>query len=307
MGRASVRFMRIPASVIVMSLVTAVPFALAVRDTMKPHEKTVDEMTDEEREAHFEEEMRKEAEQDAQREAAQAKKREQAFQTFFGAKPAQLGSFFTGIELGGPAHSPEIDALSRADDVVPVIGLDGTETLDSIEIPGDDHCDTLHAAMVKAWGDSPDGVYLDAVNHVRAKYADCTVTFDRYLEVNEWIDKKDTAPVSLSLVGKPVDKVRALISHVDQDDGEILMWSVPGIGRGSGPTRLTASIENDKITHLSINVVTDAPTSDAVRARLVGLLGKATVSPDDPDVLVWKNKGSLMTSEDALTLDLGKD
>lgn len=299
--------MRIPPSVIVMSLVTAVPFALAVRDTMKPHEKTVDEMTDEEREAHFEQEMRKEAEQDAQRQAAQTAKRQQTFRTFFGAKPAQLGSFFGTVHVGMSADDPAIDALPHGDyETTPYIDYERTQTLDAIRIPGDDHCDELNAAMTKSWGDSPDGVYLDPASHVRAKYSDCAVTFDRYVEVNEWIDKKDTAPVSLSLVGKSLAKLRDTVHGIDQDDGEVVMWSAPGIGRGTGPTRISATIENDKVVHVSINVVTDAPTSDAVRARLVGLLGKGTTDPDDPDLLVWKGKGSLTTSEDSLTIDLGK-
>lgn len=300
--------MRIPASVIVMSMVTAVPFALAVRDTMKPHEKTVDEMTDEEREAHFEAEMQKEAEADAQREAAKSAAREKVFQSFFGAKPAQLGAFFGTVHLGMPADDPAIDALPHGDyETTPYIDFERTATLDSIRIPGDDHCDALNAAMIKAWGDSQDGVYLDAANHARAQYSDCTVTFDHYVEVNEWIDKKDTAPVSLSLVGKSVDKVRELVPHIDQDDGEIMMWSEPGIGRGSGPTHVTASIDNNKVTHVTINVMTDAPTADAVKARLVGLLGKGAANPDDPDALEWKGKGAYTYAAQTVSIDLGKD
>ena len=300
--------MRIPASVIVMSMVTAVPFALAVRDTMKPHEKTVDEMTDEEREAHFEAEMQKEAQEDAKREAAKSAAREKVFQSFFGAKPAQLGAFFGSVHLGMPAEDPAIDALPHGDyETTPYIDFERSATLDTIRIPGDDHCDALNAAMIKAWGDSQDGVYLDTANHTRAKYGDCTVTFDRYVEVNEWIDKKETAPVSLSLVGKSVDKVRELVPHIDQDDGEIMMWSEPGIGRGTGPTHVTASIENNKVTHVTINVMTDAPTADAVRARLVGILGKGTASPDDPDVIEWKGKGAYAYAAETVSIDLGKD
>jgi hypothetical protein len=299
--------MRIPPSVIVMSLVTAVPFALAVRDTMKPHEKTLDEMTDEEREAHYAEEMRKEAEQDAQREAAQTAKRDQTFKTLFGAKPAQLGAFFGTVHLGMPADDPAIDALPHGDyETIPSIDYERTATLNSILIAGDDHCDTLHDAMVKAWGDSDDGIYLDPASHLRAKYGDCTVAFDRYLDVNEWIDKKDTAPVSLSLLGTSVDKLRTAVHDFDQDDGEVLTWSVPGIGRGTGPTQISATIENAKIAHVEINVVTDPPTSDAVKARLVGLLGKGSADPDDPDLLTWHGKGSFTATDNSLTIDLGK-
>lgn len=300
--------MRIPPSVIVMSLVTAVPFALAVRDTVKPHEKTLDEMTDGEREAHFEAQMQKEAEQDAQREAAKSAARDKVYQSFFGAKPAQLGSFFGTVQLGIAADDPAIEKLPRGDyETIPYIDYERTATLDAIRIPGDDHCDALNAAMIKAWGDSQDGVYLDPASRVRAKYGDCTVTFDRYVEVNAWVDKRDAAPVPLTLVGKSLDKLHELVPHIDQDDGGVVMWTEAGIGRGAGPTHLTATIENDKVTHVTINVMTDAPTADAVKARLVGLLGKGTANPDDPDVIEWKRKGAFTFASDTVSIELGKD
>ena len=199
--------MRIPPSVIVMSLVTAVPFALAVRDTMKPHQKTYDEMSDEEREAQFEEEMRKESAEQAQRDAAETAKRAATYKTFFGEKPAQLGSYFHAVQLGMPVDQPAFDALASTTDVS-MINFAGEKTLESIKISDDEHCDALRAQMVAAWQDAPDGIYLDPASHQRASFQECTLTFSHYVDVNQWIDRKGDVPVALSWIGMPADKLR---------------------------------------------------------------------------------------------------
>jgi hypothetical protein len=302
--------MRIPPSVIVMSLVTAVPFALAVRDTMKPHDKTVDEMTSDEREAHFEEEMQKEAADEAAREAAENKKRDAVYDTMFGSKPAQLGAFFGAIHLGMPANDPGLDAFEAADHgLAPPVNFVRLGTLDEIQINAYEQCDQLRASMVRAWQDSPDGVYLDPASHQRAGFHDCAVTFDRYVEVNQWIDKKGDVPVALSVIGTPLTKLREQLGEkIYSDDGEVVMWKAPGVGRGTGATSITARIENDKVAGITADVVTDAPTIDAVRARVVGLLGKGTPDPDDEDTLVWKGKtpATLRAMDGTISLDIGK-
>lgn len=301
--------MRIPPSVIVMSLVTAVPFALAVHDTMKPHPKTYDEMSDEEREAQFEEEMRKESAEQAQRDAAESAKRAATFKTLFGEKPAQLGSYFHAVQLGMPVDQPAFDALASTTDVSS-INFEGEKTLEQVRISDDEHCDALRAQMVAAWQDAPDGIYLDPAAHQRASYHDCTLTFDHYVDVNQWIDRKGDVPVVFAWIGMPADKLREQLGErLTNDDGEVLMWSAPGIGRGTGPTHITARIENDKIAGLSVNVMTDAPTIDAVHARLDGLLGsKGAPDAEDPDLLTWKGKlhATLTTSDDTLSLELSK-
>ena len=300
--------MRIPPSVIVMSLVTAVPFALAVHDTMKPHPKTYDEMTDQEREAQFEEEMRKESAEQAQRDAVETAKRAATYKTFFGEKPAQLGSYFHTVQLGMPVDQPAFDALSSTTDVS-LLDFEGEKTLESIRLSDEEHCDALRAQMVAAWQDSPDGTYLDPATHQRATFHDCALTFDHYVDVNQWIDRKGDVPVAMSWIGLPADKLREQLGErLTNDDGEVLMWSAPGLGRGEGPTHITARIENEKIAGLSINVMTDTPTVDAVHARLDGLLGKGAADAEDPDMLVWKGKlhATLTTGEGTLSLELSK-
>lgn len=302
--------MRIPPSVIVMSLVTAVPFALAVHDTMKPHPKTYDEMSDEEREAQFEEEMRKESAEQAQRDAAETAKRAATYKTFFGEKPAQLGSYFNSVHLDMVSSEREFDELAGTT-TVDAINFEGDKRLETIRISESEHCDELRAQMIAAWQDAPDGIYLDAASHQRASFQECTLTFSRYVDVNQWIDTKGDVPVALSWIGMPADKLREQLGeHLTNDDGEVLMWNAPGIGRGNDPTHITARIENDKIAGLAINVMTDAPTVDAVHARLDGLLGKGAPDAEDPDLLTWKGKGkvhaSMLFSAETLSIELLK-
>src|SRR6185312_11828230 len=198
--------------------------------------------------------------EEAAREAADTQKREATYKTFFGAKPAQLGSYFSSVQLGMPSNQTAFDALAGTT-AVESINFEGEHTLDSIRISDEEHCENLHDAMVAAWQDSPDGVFLDAASHQRASYHDCSLTFDRYVEVNQWIDKKGDVPVALSIIGTSADKLRETLGEqIFQDDGEILMWSAPGIGHGQGPTHITARTENGKIIGLSINVMTDAAT-----------------------------------------------
>src|SRR5437763_955853 len=172
--------MRIPPSVIVMSLVTAVPFALAVHDTMKPHEKTYEEMTDEEREAKFEAEMQKEAAEQAARDAAETAKIAATDKTYFGPKPAQLGSFFTTVHLGMAADDPAVEKLTSQDDRM-TVRFEGDRTVDTIIIQDEEHCSELRQALESAWGETSTMVYVDAATHQRASFHDCAVRFDRYL------------------------------------------------------------------------------------------------------------------------------
>lgn len=299
--------MRIPSSVIVMSLVTAVPFALAVRDTVKPHPKTYDQMSPDEREAQLEEEMRKESAEQARREAAESAKRAATYKTYFGEKPARLGSFFGSVHLGTPAGDPAAEALREATGAT--IELEGEHTVDAIRISDDEHCDALKSATETAWQASVDGVYLDAATHQRASFHDCTLTFDRYVEVNQWIDRKGEVPVALDWIGMSADKLREQLGdRLENDDGEVLMWSAPGVGRGEDVTHITARVDNARIAGMSINVMTDPATIDAIHARLDGLLGKAAPDPDDPGTLQWKGKlhASLVASEGTLSLELSR-
>src|SRR5260221_296797 len=92
--------MRIPPSVIVMSLVTAVPFGLGIRDSLK-HEPAIGGEREERSRAldDYEAEVRREG-AERQRRTEDKKAR---LDVLYGAKPAQMGSLLDGIQLGANA------------------------------------------------------------------------------------------------------------------------------------------------------------------------------------------------------------
>ena len=105
--------MRIPASVIVMSLVTAVPFGLAIRDTARHHDNAADDEVDFDGTATARRErvadMKAYEEQEAKDKAEAAERRAlvvKRFHEMYGAQPASLGSLFDGIKLG--EHATEV-------------------------------------------------------------------------------------------------------------------------------------------------------------------------------------------------------
>lgn len=300
--------MRIPPSVFVMSLVTAVPFGLAVKDTLHPPKTRA--QIDAEKERQYELDMEKQADADRQAEERAAAARKAKLATYIGQKPAELGSWFGTVHLGTRADDAEMDALdSKSMDAAAGIGfVKRGGVLSEITIPGDDNCEDLRDVVVAAWHDAPDGVYLDPETHQRAMFQNCELTFDRYLEVDSWIDRKADAPVSLSLVGMSADKLRTTLGdRLENDDGNTLEWYVPGIGRGSMPTHIVANLELNKVTGLHVNVPTDGETSATVQARLTTLLGKPTIDPDT-EIVTWTGRVpvTLQSGYGDLTIELGR-
>jgi hypothetical protein len=180
--------------------------------------------------------------------------------------------------------------------------------LSAITVAGDDNCEDLHDAVIAAWQSAPDGVYFDAETHQRAQFHDCTLTFDRYLDVDSWVDRKADAPVSLGMVGMSADKLRTTLGErIDNDDGNSITWYVPGIGRSSLPTEIVANIELAKIVSVHVDVATDQNTADLVRDRLTTLLGTPKVDPDT-EVATWTGKTTvtLQAGYGDLTLEISK-
>ena len=98
--------MRIPSSVIVMSLVTAVPFGFAVRASVLHRDGSIDEAARERAEAEarareYEAQELREAQVRDEKKTAQRKR----IAELFGFDPASLGPLFDGVALGSPRRS----------------------------------------------------------------------------------------------------------------------------------------------------------------------------------------------------------
>lgn len=330
--------MRIPPSLIIMSLVTATPFGLAIRDTLT--KKPMIEMDDgdpygldlrtssrHDREEYerYEAEMEKEA-------AEKAEKRIEAtarLSMLFGAKPATLGALFDGIRLGADSSSfqPEsararIEAESDKGFITVSFDTDSTALRGvNIAISSGEYdtaadesmCRSLHDKLVAAWGPGTKGTWLDETKHQRVVLSSegrCTLDFERTLQPAEWL-----AMVPADLVGKAAKVLddyatNNAISFEDEDD-ETARWYIPAMGIASGQTTITAMIVNRKVVGLRVSGAGDWDSIVAVRDALTKKLNAKPVHDEDNDTYTWKHKPAaqmtVIEGDDHFDLLIGKD
>ncbi|HEY5948727.1 MAG TPA: hypothetical protein VIV40_24720 [Kofleriaceae bacterium] len=280
--------MRIPTSVIVMSLVTAVPFGLGVRDTLK-HKDAISSDDDfgdsldfgskrSARESRAElEQYEAEMRREAQEREDKAKERIAKLDQLFGAKPAQMGRLFDGIVLGAGAGSfqPEdvrlrIENASRDGMMYVTFDADG-KALNGVDVKltsdyeSGDLCEKLDDKLSAAWGKSTNGAWLDAATHQRASLEqdECTLRFDQYAEPAAWV-----AQLPLSVVGMPAEKLADQIGGAGEYEGDDLQWHVPGIGYGKSAAKIRTYAANGKIVGFIVTVDTDFDSMLAVRDAL---------------------------------------
>ncbi len=315
--------MRIPPSVIVMSLLCAVPFGLAIRDAHRDKHASahdddeLDDFDSSRSRAEMEREAMREAEEQ-EREARQKLERGRLAKQLVGSEPASLGSLFEGVQLGAPAGEFQPDSVRSAiashSETLNVDWDVGASRLDGVTVTllGDD-CEPLVEA-VGAWGTGKDGRWENAATHQRAEFdrVACSVQFERYVDVDAWLDRKDTAIVPLAAIGQPAqklyDRVQPLLSS-DLETDDSFSWRDTGLAGAVGKTTLTAYKKNGKITGLSVVFHTDGPGTDAVEARLTKLLGAKPVQPSGDDELGainWKGRLPVtLTTGDVSSLTIG--
>jgi hypothetical protein len=325
--------MRIPISVVVMSLLTAAPFALAIRDTVNEKKKpTADELEElglddyERRSARRDRERLAEYEAEAAREAAERARDHEAkvaqLDTLYGKNKASIGSVFgVGVQIGGivpDALERRVNELNREGFLLPTVEQTGT-ALVSLRVDiysssydynssGEDACETLRNKLVGAWGPSSSGVWTDPAAHARAILSTdrpCSLTFEKYLEPTDWI-----AALPLDAIGKKSEVVEEKAIGADVYD-DTIEWSIPGTGAGKEPTHITAYVDNGKVVFVSIMSDTDYDTLVAIRDALSAKLKAQPGRDDDTDGWIWKKKpGFLLTqgySTNRFTLQFGKD
>lgn len=303
--------MRIPPSVIVMSVVTAVPFGLGIRDTLKHQDAGADELDDgfdfgsrkrsarERAElAAYEAELAREA---AEREA-QNRARIATLDQLYGAAPAAMGSLFEGLTLGAAgAFPPEyvrtrIERANRDGFVTVSFDTDAT-SLTGVEVTVisdyevGDACDTLDDKLVAAWGKSTNGVWLNPATHQRAALDldDCRLRFDRYLDAAEWV-----AQLPLSAIGAaPATLVAQVTAGTIDDDGTRVFWNAPGVRYGKTVSDIEAYVEGGKVVGFKATVDTDFDSMLGMRDALAAKLkAEPTKTGDEAadDLVIWEWK-----------------
>jgi hypothetical protein len=329
--------MRIPPSVIVMSLLTAAPFGLAIRDTLTKKQPAAEEdewtgyghtsRQDRDALAEYEAEMQREAEE----RAAKRKQQVARLDELFGRTPASMGPLLHGVTLGAAADTISETALDRiqraaedgflevslGDDEQVVRGV--TISLDARDYDSElgavvDLCDPLHEKLVAAWGPSTNGVWRDEVTRQRASLdrESCVLSFDKYLPVDVWV--KSVLAVD---VGKPADNTlkaytAALGIELEENEEDVARWSLPGLGAAAGGTEVMAMIDQKgKIAGVRAVVEADFDTAVAMRDVLSEALKVQPKRDEDAEQWVWKRKPAVTLTQydgsDRLILLVGKD
>lgn len=322
--------MRIPPSVIVMSLLCAVPFGLAIKDATKSHDKlsAYDDDDDEyspRRSRDFDDDSSDYAAQSAElekvraeeraREVALTSKRRKLAPQLVGSDPASLGSLFAGVKLGASAGAfqpePVRQAIADASEVLTVHWDVDASELNGVTatLRGDeDGCSEL-ASAVRAWGSKTGNGWENATTHQRATFDEyeCSISFERFADLEHWLDRTDTAVLPIAMIGQPVAKLRARVAaHLDDDNEDSLSWHDVGFAGGKGPTRLTAGIENGKVVSISGELPDNADLLPIIErvSKLSGVKGKHN---EDEQTTTWKGgKFQAVMYENIPSLVIGK-
>jgi hypothetical protein len=306
--------MRIPPSVIVMSLVTAVPFGLGVRDALKHGGASVEDAFGDsldfrarrDREAPeraYEAEMRA-----AQMEReARAKQRIARLDQLYGAKPAAMGTLLDGIQLGAdagsfqPEHVRQRIANASRDGLISVsydvdaTALNAVNVAITSDYDAGDVCDKLDDKLKAAWGKSTNGVWLDPAAHQRATLDldSCTLRFDRYLEPSDW-----AAQLPLAVVGTNAEKFADTLGGSAEIDDDHIAWSLPGLRYGKTPTKLEAFVDKGQITAIKATVDSDYDAMLAVRDAISATLKTQPKQLGEGTAfLVWKRKPEVVLQD----------
>jgi hypothetical protein len=298
--------MRIPTSVIVMSLLTAAPFGLAIRDTLKRKGAGLDEYDPDGRKARIREreaeiaEYERESAREAEERERQKASRLEKLDMIYGSTPASMGSMFDGIVLGAdsanyyPDTTAERVRMATRDGFMNVVFDADTRTLNSVKVEidtyaaGGDVCETLREKLESAWGRGVGSVWTDPVKHQRAhvdRYT-CTLTFERYLDAAEWV-----AALPIDVIGKPSQPfIDTLPSPTQVEDG-LVTWNQPGIGTGQRGTAFEVYYAKGKVVGFKASGSTDYDSIVALRDGLTEKLKvKPTTSDEDEGLVTWKRR-----------------
>ena len=326
--------MRIPPSVIVMSLLCAVPFGLAIRDASGSKHASHDDWDDDDDDFRSRRDSsddysdsRDYKEAEAQLEKIRAEEREAKAKAagvraklvprLVGPDPASLGSLFGGVKLGAPAGNFQPDNVRQAiADASEVLSVDWD--VDATQLNGvtitlktdydDSSCAPL-ARAVATWGSKTGDGWENALTHQRATFDEygCTVKIERFADLDHWIDRADTAVVPLTAIGQSATKLRARIAdRLDDDQEDSISWHDVGLSGGKGQTRLSAFIESGRVVNISVELPDGADLAP-ILGRLTKLAGTKGKHDDDAFTTTWKGgKLDAIVYENIPSLVVGK-
>jgi hypothetical protein len=262
--------MRIPPSVFVMSVVTAVPFGLAIKDTVHPPKTRA--QIEEEKERAYEIDMEKQAQADREAE-------EQRTATVFGGllgDKGKLGTYLDGLAIGAPADQAETirNRTLNASDMIELTYTVQAGKVASIAIEaGGGQCEQLTKTVRTKWGE--DDRWLDPATHTRAVLDEdnCALTLDHYVDVEQLLDKTTTASIPVGALGKTLDQLGDNVQRHDYDAGGAL--ETPGLAQTDGNVEVDLTVNDaGKVVGMTASFKLAVEGDEIVRGRLDQLFGK---------------------------------
>lgn len=321
--------MPVPTSSLIFALAAAVPFGLAIKDTVtgkydlpqpifdENSGALVEEDGDEELRSQALEEYRQRRNlEEAQREVELATERaaqKKELEGVFGVEIATIGSRFDHLKLGEPKSTTDLSALYPGHDVALLDDGINTHTL-FIRVDSDSAvCDLLDEALADAWGTSKGESYHKVwVNQAIGQRAilesssHCTLTFEKIAPIESWLAKTPASLVPMAMIGRPAKQLRdALGARVSvlQEGGanDPFSWVAPGLGTGSGTTAITAYVKAGRVVGLLASTTIDDATNDLVVERITTLTGKQPMAnEDDLDApRTWKTTPKIVLEGDS--------
>lgn len=292
-----------------MSLVTCIPFGLAIRDTLRGDEPRAataptpqaDELYPQV-EAHQAEADRVEEARHADEAAAE---RERARARLFGPAPVTLGEMFNGQQIGSKGNGSADTALpaqledAMVDGSLDVIG----GKIVAVHLTLLEDCEKLRGLVADKWGPPEDDAWLDPTNHRRAKIYDCHLEIESYVDAAAWVKA-----LPLGLVGTKADVLRDSLGDmlVPPSDSDVT-WRdrAPGPA-GAGMTSYEAAVDNGKVVKLTVSATVGAATGAQIRAELTRRLGQPKADPDT-GVLTFKSRPPVQLDGEsgAITISVG--
>jgi len=293
-----------------MSLVTAVPFGLGVRATIRSKHALADA-----RRAAEVETKRQEAEDEARARREQAEReRKLAEQTtkvgqLIGRAPAHMGPLLEGIDLGSPWRYQPEHVRQRIEDASQDglfhVTLEEYKNRLLVMLDGsfDGACNVMRKKLVDTWGPATNGVWIDPAAKQCATFDvdRCLLEFGRYLEPTDWV-----AALPFDLIGAP-EAAAEKLPHAEYDVG-VVYGTMSGLRYSKEPTTLDAYIENGRIVGIKATVDSDFDSMVAVREALNAKLKLKGVADPATGVWSWKKKSVVLDpfSTDRFYVAIGK-
>ncbi len=309
--------MALPTSTIVMALITAVPFGLAIKDTVQgktPYSSLADDYDDHDEYDIDDYRTKAQAEFDEQ----QAKEKDAIISTFDELIPTSTVGELRGFVLNSdvPLDSDLQRRLQRTPraEITPTRKPDGA--LKSVRLVFPEYrgtnniCSLLEHRLEQAWGrasrSTRDGVgywhYVAAGKPQRVTYLEaddnneCSLVLEESIRPSEFITKTETSTVPLWAVGKPAAALVAKLGGDAYSSSTQIRWMRPGVGAGFGETELYARVVKGKIVTITARFRVSEHSVRELAETLIDDHG----TPIDGDPVVWKkSKLSLETVDDA--------